>query len=149
WGRLGIVRLHFRVYGLSVIRSPPSSPYTTLFRSVYENLRAYYLEKNRYADSAATYRHFVRRFPLDSRAPDMQNKLIAAYTKGAFARDVLLAKQDYVTAYGIGSPYWQQADATQQNTLRLSLQPYLRELAAHYHAQAQQQTKRGQEQRDR
>ncbi len=116
---------------------------------VYENLGAYYLEKNRYADSAATYRHFVRRFPLDSRAPDMQNKLIAAYTKGAFARDVLLAKQDYVTAYGIGSPYWQQADAAQQNTLRLSLQPYLRELAAHYHAQAQQQTKRGQEQRDR
>ncbi|QQD22697.1 tetratricopeptide repeat protein [Oceanospirillaceae bacterium ASx5O] len=116
---------------------------------VYENLGAYYLEKNRYADSAATYRHFVRRFPLDRRAPDMQNRLIAAYTKGAFARDVLLAKQDYVHAYGIGSAYWQQADAPQQQTLRASLQPYLRELAAHYHAQAQQQTKLGSDQRDR
>src|SRR5690606_39324314 len=85
--------------------------------------------------------------PLDRRAPDMQNRLISAYTKGAFARDVLLAKQDYVQAYGIGSAYWQQADAPQQQTLRASLQPYLRELAAHYHAQAQQQTKLGTEDR--
>src|SRR5690606_39742388 len=61
----------------------------------------------------------LRRFPLDHRAPEMQNRLIAAYTKGAFARDVLLAKQDYVQAYGIGSAYWQQADAPQQQTLQI------------------------------
>ena len=113
---------------------------------VYENLGAYYLEKNRYADSAATYRHFVQTYPLNERAPAMQNKLIAAYSKGAFARDVLLAKQEYVQAYGMESAFWKRSNASQQQELRGSLQPYLKELAAHYHAQAQQQMRLSREQ---
>lgn len=108
---------------------------------VYENLGGYYLEKNRYADSAATYHSFVKRFPLDARTPGMHSKQIAAYVKGAFAKDVLLAKQDYVARYGKHSEYWAQASAATQAEISASLKPYLVELAAHFHAQAQQQAK--------
>lgn len=108
---------------------------------VYENLGAYYLEKNRYADSAATYRHFISTFPMDVRTPDMHSRMIAAYEKGAFARDVLQAKQSYVASYGMTSAYWQQADERQHQQIIASLKPYLAELSAHFHAQAQQQAR--------
>ncbi|MCP5325562.1 MAG: tetratricopeptide repeat protein [Oceanospirillaceae bacterium] len=108
---------------------------------VYENLGAYYLEKNRYADSAATYRQFIQQFPMDTRTPDMHSKLIAAYTKGAFSRDVMLAKQDYVTAYGVQSAYWQQASASVRQSIAPNLHDYLIELAGHFHAQGQQLVK--------
>ncbi|MDK2779173.1 MAG: tetratricopeptide repeat protein [Pseudomonadota bacterium] len=106
---------------------------------VYDNLGAYYLEKNRYADSAGTYAHFIASFPLDIRSPDMHVKMINAYAKGAFARDVLEAKQSYVASYGKTSAYWQQSSAAQQQTLAANLKPYLAELAAHFHGQAQKQ----------
>lgn len=108
---------------------------------VYENLGAYYLEKNRYADSAATYQHFITHYPLDTRTPGMHSKLIAAYIKGAFAKDVLLAKQSYVAQYGMQSAYWAQASETLRNDISANLKPYLTEMAAHFHAQAQAQAK--------
>ena len=108
---------------------------------VYEDLGGYYLEKNRYADSAATYHNFIERFPLDQRAPDMHSKQIAAFVKGAFAKDVLEAKQDYVARYGKESNYWAQAAEPVRNTISSQLKVYLPELAAHFHGQAQQQAK--------
>ena len=112
---------------------------------VYENLGAYYLEKNRYADSAATYQAFIEAFPMDKRSPEMHTRLIAAYEKGAFARDVLEAKQDYVARYGKTTQYWAQADATLRGEITSHLQPYLVELASHFHAQAQKQNELAQE----
>jgi tetratricopeptide (TPR) repeat protein len=108
---------------------------------IYENLGAYYLEKNRYADSAATYRQFIQQFPLDVRTPSMHSRLIAAYVKGAFAKDVMLAKQEYVAAYGVQSAYWQQATETLRNNITPNLHEYLIELAGHFHAQGQQLVK--------
>lgn len=108
---------------------------------VYENLGAYYLEKNRYADSAATYRQFIQQFPMDARTPEMHSKLIAAYVKGAFSRDVMLAKQEYVTAYGVQSAYWQRASDALRKSIAPNLHDYLIELAGHYHAQGQQLAK--------
>ncbi|WP_430461333.1 tetratricopeptide repeat protein [Thalassolituus sp. LLYu03] len=108
---------------------------------VYEDLGAYYLEKNRYADSAATYRNFIERFPMDARTPGMHSQQIASFVKGAFAKDVLLAKQDYVARYGMTSAYWEQASEPVKADISATLKPYLTELAAHFHGQAQQQAK--------
>ncbi|MAS24797.1 MAG: cellulose-binding protein [Oceanospirillaceae bacterium] len=112
---------------------------------VYENLGGYYLEKNRYADSAATYQAYIDAFPMDKRAPEFHTRLIAAYEKGAFARDVLLAKQDYVARYGKNTRYWAQADEPLRADITANLQPYLIELASHFHAQAQKQNELAQE----
>jgi len=106
---------------------------------VYEDLGAYYIEKNRYFDSAATYQAYIDAFPMDKRSPEMHTKMIASYEKGAFSRKVLEAKQDYVARYGKTGKFWAQADAPLRNQISNNLKPYLVELAAHFHAQAQKQ----------
>ena len=104
---------------------------------VYENLGDYYLEKQRYIDSAATYKRFVSEYADDSRAPEFYNKLIHAYYKGGFAQEVLKAKEGYVARFGITSKQWVARGPEAQQRIKPFLKTYLSELATYYHGQGQ------------
>lgn len=108
---------------------------------VYEQLGNLYLKKERFRDSAETYRTFILRYPQSDEAPVFYAKLIDAYIAGAFVDEVLQEKERYITNYGISSTFWVQKSAQSRSYIRPYLKQYLPELARHYHAQAQAGTK--------
>ena len=107
---------------------------------VYEQLAGFYLEKARYDDSAVTYREYIMKKPLDGKAAHFHENLIAAYVKGAFPKLVLSEKENYVDFYGPQSRYLDQHEG-QRAGIYKKLNVYYKELAEHYHAQAQKASK--------
>lgn len=108
---------------------------------VYDELAGFYLGKDRYDDSAVTYREYILKNPLDMRAADFHSKLIAAYVKGAFPKLILSEKENYVEFYGPHSKYLKKFP-DQQAPVYKNLNTYYVELASHYHAQGQQALKK-------
>ena len=104
---------------------------------LYDQLGQLYLKQERYRDSAETYRAYVDRYPWSDQAPVFYASLIDAYIAGGFPEDVLQEKENYITAYGIHSDYWQHKSEASRDYIRPFLEKYLPELARHYHAQAQ------------
>lgn len=108
---------------------------------VYDELAGFYLSKDRYDDSAVTYREYILKNPLDLRAADFHSKLISAYVKGAFPKLILSEKENYVEFYGPHSKYLKKFPE-QQDSVFENLKTYYVELASHYHAQGQQALKK-------
>lgn len=109
---------------------------------LYQQLGDLYLEKERFQDSADTYRAFVQSHPGHDRAPLFNVKTIEVYGKGGFPQLVLEAKAHFVRHYGIHSEFWQQKNTAVRNTLRPHLHSYLIELAKYQHAEAQARQRR-------
>lgn len=104
---------------------------------LYDNLGQLYLEKERYRDSAESYRTYISRYPQSDQSPVFYGKLIDAYIAGNFSEEVLKEKENYIGFYGIHSDYWQQKSEASRDYIRPFLEKYLPELARHYHATAQ------------
>ena len=109
-------------------------PYNHL---LYQHLGDLYLDKRRYRDSAATYKHYVEHYPDSEHGPDFNVRMIDVYTKGNFPSLLLPAKESFVRNYGIHSDFWAQKGAPMQARLRPHLHIYIDELAKYEHAQAQ------------
>ncbi|UTW48444.1 tetratricopeptide repeat protein [Bacterioplanoides sp. SCSIO 12839] len=104
---------------------------------LYEQLAGFYLKKNLYSDSAATYREFIDRFPMRERTSRFHTELISVYVKGAFPKLVLEEKEIYANQYGPESDYYARFPQLQDD-IRNDLKGYYVELASHYHSQGQQ-----------
>lgn len=108
---------------------------------LFSELAEFYLEKSRYDDSAATYREFIKLYPMDVRTSEFHSQLIGAYVKGGFPKLVLKEKQDFVDLYAPNSKYLAKHEA-QKESVYTQLKTYYVELAAHYHSQGQQALKK-------
>lgn len=108
---------------------------------LYSELAEFYLEKSRYDDSAATYREFIKSYPMDTRTSDFHGKLIAAYVKGGFPKLVLAEKETFVALYAPQSKYLAEHESLKPSVYA-QLKQYYVELAAHYHSQGQQALKK-------
>lgn len=108
-------------------------PYVWL---IYNSLGEYFLKKERYEDSADTFRRYVQRYNFSAKAPDLHSKLISAYIKGGFPLQALKEKEVYVDFYGIDSKY-AKANNGVNNKVKGQLKVYYDELASHYHSKAQ------------
>ncbi len=115
------------------ISSLSNKPY--LWR-IYDSLGEYFLKKQRYEDSAETFRQYVQRYNFSAKAPYIHSKLIAAYIKGKFPVQALKEKEVYVEYYGLGSKY-AKANGGPNVKIRKDLKVYYAELASHYHNRAQ------------
>lgn len=117
-----------------LLKSRGNSPYAWL---LYSRLGALYVEKERYQDAAATYRAFVVSQPADPHAPGLSMQAIEAYRQGGFTNLVVEGKTEYVNAYGFGKPFWTGRDREGFPKVVAELRGNLKDLAQHYHAQAQ------------
>ncbi|TQV76938.1 tetratricopeptide repeat protein [Aliikangiella marina] len=110
---------------------------------VYNSLGDYFLKKERYEDSADTFRRFVQKYNYSPRAPILHSKLISAYIKGAFPLQALNEKEAYVEFYGLKSQYAKNNGVN--DNVKSQLKSYYDELASHYHSQAQAAEKQSSE----
>lgn len=113
---------------------PQSQKYTWL---LYAGLGKHFLEKERYEDSASSYRAFVMQHPTSDRAPQMHSEMIRAYVDGDFSSQVLPEKERYVQNYGINSEFWRAKDDSVKAKIIANLKLYIDELARHYHGTGQ------------
>jgi len=109
-------------------------PYSYL---LYARLGDLYIEKERYTDAADAYRAFVSQDRSNEKAPLLQMQAIDAYSKGGFPELVLKGKEEFVEDYGFGAPYWQNRSAKGEPAVVAELKTNLKDLAQHYHAEAQ------------
>ncbi len=109
-------------------------PYAFL---AYTSLGDLYLEQQRYQDAADAYHAFVELDPYHSKAPLLQVEVIEAFKKGGYADFVLAGKENFVTTYGPGSPYWKRYTFEQQPEVVGHLKSNVTDLASYHHAEAQ------------
>ena len=109
-------------------------PYSYL---LYARLGDLYMEKERYTDAADSYRAFVSQDRTNEHAPLLEMQAIEAYTKGGFPDLVLQGKKEFVENYNFGTPYWSGRDPKQEPKVVAALKTNLKDVAQHYHAQAQ------------
>ncbi len=122
--------------GAEMIASAPPLANKDYVWMIYENLGEYYLEKERFEDSAFTYRLFVNRHSNSEHAPRLHKRLIDSYIDGGFPLQAIEEKEVYVSFYGIHSNY-KGNQAGLREDLKAPLKEYLEELAKHYHSNAQ------------
>ncbi len=103
---------------------------------IYENLGEYYLEKERFEDSALTYRLYVSQYKDTEQAPRLHQRLIDSYIEGGFGFRAIQEKETYVAYYGIYANYPGNKDGLRED-LKAPLKQYIEELAKHYHSNAQ------------
>ncbi len=103
---------------------------------IYNSLGEYYLDKERYEDSAEAYRLYVSQYNFAAKAPQLHSQLIETYIKGGFPLQALKEKETYVAYYGLGSDY--EKNIGQLNDeIRSQLKIYIDELAKHFHSEGQ------------
>ena len=126
-----------RVGGAGVIDSIKKLQGKPYIWMVYENLGDYYLSKDRYEDSASTFRYYVQRYNYTQKAPQLHKKLIETYIKGKFPEQALEEKETYVQYYAPGSQYAKNVGGIAPE-VKTQLRSYIQELAQHYHSRGQQ-----------
>lgn len=104
---------------------------------LYRALGEQYLKKERYSDAASTFQAFVAAYPNSDHAPQFQLRATEAFRKGGFPSQVLEAQKAYVRLFDLRSPYWQSRRPEDHPKVVKHLQGSLRDLARHYHSQAQ------------
>lgn len=124
------------------IRSAKADFKPELEPDFYRALGELYLDKERYRDSADTYQAFVKRQPFSSLAPEFSVAAIESLKLGKFPSEILPAKKQFVTHFGINSDYWQAVDDTDKDFVHKTLHEYLQELASYEHARAQTLSKK-------
>lgn len=108
---------------------------------IYERLADLYIKQARELDASATLMAFVSHFPNHRQSPLFMVRVIDIYKQAGHKEDLLRAKADLVTAYGVGTQFWQQHDEQLLTQLRPHLQANLDDLTRYYHAQAQKSKK--------
>jgi len=121
---------------------PRNAPPLDYAASVYQRLAELYLGQGRSDDAAETLQAFVERNPGHYQSPLFLVREIDIYKQAGRLKAVLRAKADLVTAYGIGTAFWQTLRSPE---LLYQLTPHLKrnldDLARYYHAQAQKSKK--------
>jgi TolA-binding protein len=118
--------------------SQGNKPYEPL---LYARLASLHLSKERFSDAADTYGLFAESHPQHREAPLFQSRVIDVYKQAGFGARVLEEKQAFVERYQPVSNYWQQRDPEDSPDVMNQVQRHLRDVAEHYHAQAQQKKK--------
>jgi TolA-binding protein len=112
----------------------PPQPYSYL---LYARLGDLYMEKERYTDAADAYRAFVSQDRNNEKAPLLEMQAIEAYQKGGFPQLVLQGKKEFVENYSFGTAYWQGRLPKDEPKVVEVLKTNLKDVAQHYHAEAQ------------
>jgi len=108
---------------------------------IYQELGDLYLKQERYEDASKTFNAFAATYPKSREAPKFLVQVIDIYEKGGFTNKLTSAKEDFVTTYAIGKPYWSHHDRQLSEDIGPFIKSNLDDLARHYHANAQKTKK--------
>src|ERR1700691_2607889 len=117
--------------------TPPGRPPRPYSYLLYARLGDLYMEKERYTDAADSYRAFVSQDRNNEKAPLLEMEAIEAYQKGGFPQLVLQGKKEFVENYSFGTAYWQGRQPATEPKVVAVLKTNLKDVAQHYHAEAQ------------
>lgn len=104
---------------------------------VFIRLGQYFLEHDRIQDAADVYGVFVKRNTFHPMSSSMQMERIAIYEKSKFGRSALLAREEFVLQFGIGSEFWYRQNSSTKAILREQIKQTLNELSQFYHSRLQ------------
>lgn len=105
---------------------------------IYQQLGKFYLQKERYTDSAKTFDTYASTFPSTVRAPDFALQRLEVLKRGGLTEDVLASKEAFVAKFGVASEYWAGlTEPERDQRVRPTLLLFLDELSSFYHAKAQ------------
>ncbi len=104
---------------------------------IYERLGDLYLTQGRIADATQTFFKFVEWFPNHRQSPLFMVKLIDIHKQSGHIKELLRAKADLITVYGIGARFWGKHDEQLLAQLKPHLKKNLDDLTAYHHAKAQ------------
>ncbi|WP_211333613.1 tetratricopeptide repeat protein [Sinobacterium caligoides] len=106
---------------------------------IYQDLGEYFLEKERFEDSAATLRRYIDHYRKTTKAPELHEQLIATYIAAGFPQQALLEKANYIDYYGVGSSYDVTGNTAFAAKINSNIADYIEQLATSYHADGQTQ----------
>ncbi len=105
---------------------------------LYLSLANFYLEQERFQDTANTYFTFVKSKPLDILAPEFEQHGIDVLSKTGFLDLVMDSKENFVKHYQTGAYYWEQTGRVRTEPVSNWLYKNITDVINFYHAQAQQ-----------
>ncbi len=108
---------------------------------VFKRLGDYFIEHKRIKDAADSYGVFVERQPFHPMAPSLQVARINAYDSARFGKSALLAREEFVTRFGVESAFWQRQNSATKAILRGQAKSILNDLSEYYHARLQRNRK--------
>lgn len=75
-------------------------------RDIYYGLGNHYLKQKRYADTAASYMAYVKRYEHTKHAPQLALETIVVWQKSKFPKQVLKAREYFARHYSLRSKFW-------------------------------------------
>lgn len=96
--------------------------------------------QQRYSDAAQVYLAFIARHADHPRAPEFQQRAIAAYADGGFREPMLAAQAEYVRRFAPDAAYWVARGQAADETVLQTLARYSEDLGRYHHSRAPQQT---------
>ena len=113
-------------------------------KEVYERLGDIYSDNEKNEDAIVIWRETVKKWPLDLRAPFIQEKIALEYNKMRMAEQEIAAR-GAIDSYGPGSAWWEANSdhPAEQNEVARMAQNALLESAYHLHRSAQALRQRG------
>lgn len=107
---------------------------------VYAGVAALHLERDRISDAARDHAALIAETPFHPRAAELLAGVVDGARRNGLARLALERMEEFVERYGHTGAFYQQAAPDPRRALDDKLKPYLVELSALYHADAQQST---------
>ncbi|MCK5335052.1 MAG: tetratricopeptide repeat protein, partial [Gammaproteobacteria bacterium] len=75
-------------------------------KDIYYGLGNHYLKQKRYADTAASYMAYVKRYKNSKHAPTLTLETIVVWQKSKFPKQVLKAREYFSRHFALNSDYW-------------------------------------------
>ena len=106
-------------------------------RDVYYSLGQHYLNKKRYADTAAVYSAFVKRYKNSKYAPQLALETIVVWQKSRFPQKVLKARETFARQFSLSSDFWTVHKIENFASVHKELKKNIRLLAEYHHSLGQ------------
>ncbi|MDR6985275.1 outer membrane protein assembly factor BamD (BamD/ComL family) [Rheinheimera pacifica] len=136
------ISLSYQQQGESLQALLQRVPYRSGERSVvyvaelYQTLARFLAEKQLLSESLHSYRLFIQHYPATITAAEFQLLLIEHYLASGEADLALSAQQEYISLFGPGSAFWQQARSAELAQVQPLLLQYLDYFARAHYARA-------------
>ena len=106
-------------------------------KDIYYSLGQLYLKQKRYADTAASYMAYVKRYTNTKEAPELALETIVVWQKSKFPGRVLRARKDFARTFSLKSKYWAKNKLSDFPKVHKALELNVRILAGYHHSLGQ------------